>query len=368
MLNKLAVLLVLLGSLGSASLLGFLEALGAGQSEWVELDHGSGVLQGVALTRTEGRGLLGAEGGLNFVGVDDSANVSGGEDSRRNTETRLDLGVSLLGSEDGVKGLESRLGPDDKTTDVTTRGELEEVKTVDVAEIQTLDVAEGSDKGIVSTLLVVDEERASTLDITSVSGLTLTSADGVGVSNTFQVSTSSEGLEEGNSFLGLGDRVNVNISDYQRNFSNLLNAVTTGQNKRGKRGGREGRASGITTLSLADLDVPSSPYLSSTKHTTTTAHVTEGTLTRSVCTSTSNTRDTRHSSTSSPTLSRGLLTSKSGYSVWLTMILVHASVDADNKISTDGGSEDGREGGGALLFSLKRLDGNKGSRRLHKHE
>jgi hypothetical protein len=98
---------------------------------------------------------------------------------------------------------------------------------VNVAEVQSLDVAEGSDEGIVSTVLVVDEKRSSSLDITSVPGLTLTGTKAAGVSNALQITSSSKSCEKGNSLLGLGDGINIDISNDQRNLSDLLNTVTT---------------------------------------------------------------------------------------------------------------------------------------------
>lgn len=236
---------------------------------------------------------------------------------------------------------------------------------MNVSKVNTSDVTEGSGESTRLLTLVVDNERASAVDVTSVSGLTLALADSVRSIDTVQVRLSSKSGEEGYGVLGLEYGINVSIGNDQRNLSDLFNAVTTGQNKRGEGRGRQSRDGGITTLSLADLDVPSSPHLSGSKHASTTTHVTEGTLARSVSTTSCDTGDTRDGSTSTPTLSGSLLTSNLGYGVWLTVVLVHAGVNTYNNVTTDGGSEDSRKLGSAGLLSLRRLDSNERSRRLN---
>jgi hypothetical protein len=62
-------------------------------------------------------------------------------------------------------------------------------------------------------------------------------------------------------------------------------------------------------LVLVDLSVPSAVGLGWGEHTTTTAHVSESSLAGTVSTATSNTWDTCNSTTSTPRLSRGLVTS-----------------------------------------------------------
>jgi len=126
--------------------------------------------------------------------------------------------------------------------------------------------------------------------------------------------------------------------------------VSTSKDQRINRGSSQSRDSSESALGGRDLDVPSSPDFGWGKHATTTTHVTKSGLSRSVGSSSSNTRDTRHSSTSSPGLSRGLGTSKVRNSVGLTVILVHFGVNINNDVRTNRSSEDSWEGeGGGLL-------------------
>jgi len=303
----------------------------SGQSEGVEANHRIHVLQGVSLARkrTSG-GLDGAEDALDFFGSHDSANVGVGADGGRRVESGFFGGSSLGGTKDGVEGLEGAFGPDDETTNVTTRGELEEVQSVYVASINTLDVAEGSDERIVSaSFLVVDEERSSALNITSASGFTLTSTEAVGVLHSLQVSIEAEERKEGNGILGLGDGVNVGISNNERDFCEGIDAVSAGLNERCKGRSRKCGTGGKSALTFADLNVPSSPNFGRCEHASSSAHVTESSLSGSVSTTSRYTRDTGHGTTGSPTLCRSLFSSFFGNGIWLSVILVHSGVNAD---------------------------------------
>lgn len=68
------------------------------------------------------------------------------------------------------------------------------------------------------------------------------------------------------------------------------------------------RNKGITFLINVDAMMPTSPWLGRGKHASTSAHITERTLTRTVSTTTTYTRYTCHSSSSTPWFSRGLMT------------------------------------------------------------
>ena len=97
--------------------------------------HESLVLKRVllALGGNVGVDALHAELGLDLVGVDDSGEVSAGHHVSAELEsTLLDTSLSV-GTEDVVEGLEGVLGEDNKSTEVTTWGELEEIQAGDVA-------------------------------------------------------------------------------------------------------------------------------------------------------------------------------------------------------------------------------------------
>ena len=82
--------------------------------------------------------------------------------------------AGLPGSVERVEFLECRLGPDAEASDVATRRDLEEIEALDVDEGRARDVTEGARDAVV---LRVDDERAATLDATTVAHLTLTSPE-----------------------------------------------------------------------------------------------------------------------------------------------------------------------------------------------
>ena len=145
LLSSLAVLLdVGSSSLGSISLL--LLLVGASNLvEGVESVHESAVLKRVLLSDVlDNGGLDLAELGLNLIGVNDSGEVSAVHHvSVENVSTLFNVSSAVV-SEDTVEGLEGVLGPDDESAEVTTGGELEEVKSVNVDEVDTWEVSGGS--------------------------------------------------------------------------------------------------------------------------------------------------------------------------------------------------------------------------------
>merc|ERR1719361_796127 len=133
---------LLLESLSAGSLasldgfdLGGAEGLG-GRVE--DLHHGL-VLERVllALGGEVGVGLHGTELALDLIRVDDASEVGAAHHVAAKLEASLSDGALTVGAEDVVELLESILGEDDKSANVTTRGELEEVQSGDVAGVDT---------------------------------------------------------------------------------------------------------------------------------------------------------------------------------------------------------------------------------------
>lgn len=94
--------------------------------------------------------------GLDLIGVDDSGKVSAGHNRSVHVVAALFSGSIVVGSEDGSEGSEGRLGEDKESSEVTTRGKLEDVESVDVASVNTWKVSGGSLNAIL--FVVVDEE------------------------------------------------------------------------------------------------------------------------------------------------------------------------------------------------------------------
>jgi len=207
------------------------------------------------------------------------------------------LGWAVLGSKQGIEALEGILGPNAESTQVSSRGELQQVQVLDGNELNTRNVSEGLDE---RTLLVVNDQRTTALDVSSVSELTLSGSDAVGFNDSFDIIVSVEGLQQSNGLLGLINTFNeLGVND-QRDFGNLVNLVTTGHDQSWDSGGSQSRGNSVSSLVDWDLNVPLSPGLGWCKHSTTTAHVSKSSLARSGSTSSRNTRDTGYSSTSTP--------------------------------------------------------------------
>ena len=90
---------------------------------------------------------------------------------KRNAQVVFLVDGNLIeGAEDVIEQGEGTLSPDDETTEVTTRSELEEVEPPDVDYLNTGKVTEGLDNTVV---LVVDNERTTALAVTTVPELAL---------------------------------------------------------------------------------------------------------------------------------------------------------------------------------------------------
>jgi hypothetical protein len=186
----------------------------------------------------------------------------------------LDSRCLLESTENLVKETESTLSPDDKTADVTTRSKLKEVKSPHVDKLNTGQVAECLNDTLV---LIVHDERTTALAMSAVSHFTLTRTNLARVGHLENIPVCMERFKEGNSLFCFRERFG-GIGDNEGNFVNLLNTVAASKDERGKGGGGKGRDDSETALVLVHLDVPFTPGLGRSEHTTSTAHVTESTL------------------------------------------------------------------------------------------
>jgi len=265
----------------------------------VKTDKDTNVLERVLALGERTLGLAGASrlnDGLNFVRVDETGQVSVGQKRTGNLEALLDLRFGGGGTENAVKTLKGGLSPNDETANVTTGGELEEVEGGDGGELDTGDVAESTGDTFV---LVVDDKRTTALTVATVAELTLTGTELLGHDNLLNINVGVDGLEESNGFLGLVHGLDL-LGEDKGNFVDLFNLVTTGKDKGGNSRGSQSRGGSVTLLVDVGLDVPFAPDLGRVEHATTTAHVTESTLTGTVSTSTRDTRNTSNGTTGTP--------------------------------------------------------------------
>ncbi len=183
-----------------------------------------------------------SDDGLNLIRVDQPGNIGRGDLGGWEIETRLG-GVNVVKSRDGT------LSPDDESTDVTTWCELKEVKSGNWASLNTWDVSESLDE---TFILVVNDERTTTLSVTPVPHLSLTGTDLSGVGDLDDIGVSLDGLEELNGDLGLGHGLG-GVGDDEGNLLDLLDSVTTGEDEGWESRGGKSRGHSVSALTLVDL-------------------------------------------------------------------------------------------------------------------
>lgn len=209
---------------------------------------------------------------------------------------------------------------------------MEKVKAVDIDEFNTRDVSESLNHW---GLLVVDDQGASSLDVSSVPELTLSTSDLLRFLHSLNIRVCAESLEDLNclrSLLNVEDRF---VAENKWDFRDSSNSVSSGHNQSSRSAGSECGNNSKSSLVLVDLSVPSAVCLGWCEHTTSTAHVTESSLSGTVGSSSRNTGNTCNSTTSTPRLSRGLVTCLGGDSVGLSSVLSHISVNVLDDIETN---------------------------------
>jgi hypothetical protein len=330
-------------SLGLVVGVGLLFHSSEGGSVGVQGILGSEVSQGVLLLDgVEDLVLsLGSDDGLDGIGVDDLGNIGVSQDSSVEVISALFLASDSVRTEDLVEGLEGSFSPDDESTEVTTGSQLSEVKSVDVGDFNTGDVSDSSDEG--GVFIVVDEKRTSSEIVSSVSELTLTSSDGLGGSNSFNIFESTESLQEGNDVSGLFNTFDLVIND-QRKVGDVVNSVTSGEDKGSDSGGSQSGGNGVSLLLDVDLSVPSSPGLQGSEHSTLSTRVGESTLSSSGSTRTTDSGNSGNGSTGTPRDSGVLHTGGGGNSMSLSGVLGDLVMNELDDIKSDGGSADSGKG------------------------
>ena len=275
--------------------------LGVGSGVGVEAQHDLLVAKRVLLldigTLSAGLALGSADNGLDFRGVDETGQVSIGNEVGGQEEVLLKSRRGGGGAVDLVEGLEGSRGPDDETAKVTAGSELEEVESENRRGLNTGDIAESTDELLAINLGVVDNQRTAAGTEAAVTELTLTGTHLAGLLDLDEVVTGTESLEKGDGGLGLGQGSTLEglgLND-EGNLWDLGDAVTAGEEK-GRNGRSSQSGSGSETLLVqVDLLVPLAPDLGRSEHATRAALVTEGSLTGTVSTTTRHTGDTSDS-------------------------------------------------------------------------
>ena len=156
---------------------------------------------------------------LDFISLEDSLKISVGEDWSWHGEALL-----VSRRVDSVKSLESLGGVDGESSNVATWGELEEVKLVDWEEGNAGNVSHGLDDTVV---VLVDDERASLLDSSSVSHFTASGSESSGFLDSVDVIDGADSLEDADGGFGLLECLGSAVDD-EWEFWNSRDDVTLG--------------------------------------------------------------------------------------------------------------------------------------------
>ena len=217
---------------------------------------------------------------------------------------------------------------------MTTGSELEEIQSRDGANIDTGKVSCGALDG--SVVVTVDNEGSLAEGEATTSHFSFTSSIVFVVTNASEVTSETEvveALEEGGSFLA------VEVVNNKGKLGHIIDFVASGHDERTAGSRSESRGNSVSLLVEINLSVPFSEDLERERHATLTAHVTEGTLSRTVSTRTTNSWDSRHGTTSAPRLSGVFVTSNVVDSMTLSSVFGHVGVAELDEIVSDGGSE-----------------------------
>lgn len=347
-LRDASLLFKSVSSLLFISLIGLSLGLSHGFSVGVQFVHELLVLQGVLNLHFVSNEVFlgGSNNRLNFIGVDDSRDVSISQDGSFQLEVLLEFSSLSERTEHGVQSLNSGSGPDAESTQLSSRGEGLEVKSIHVGGFNTGDISESFDESDV--FIGVNNQWSFLLLISFISDLSSSGLKGLGVNNLLDVFVSSESLQERDGLVSLFERFK-SVFDNQGEFRDLGNLVSSGLDQGGKGGGGQSSGDGMSSLLEVHLSVPSSVVLEGEGHSSLSDHISEGGLASSGSSGSRNSGNSSNGSTGTPRFGGVSHTSFGVNTVGLSGVLRQVGVNELHDVQTDGGLEHG--GHGNLGFS-----------------
>jgi len=305
----------------------------------VQSVHKLNVLQGVAVNLVvlvDNIGLVN-NSFHDFFRADETFEIGVGHLGERKLDSLLELGLLGEGSENSIELAVGRFRPDDETSDVSSGSDLEKVQALNGKKSDTGNIAESTAK---SNVVVVDDNGTELLLVATVAHGTASSSVALGGNNLFDVGPDVGALEESYGILGLGEALNFvghNIWDLRDLFDPVTASLDESRDSRGS----NSRSNGVTLLADVDKAVPFAIDLQGSEHATSTAHVSESSLTGAVGTTTTDTGNTSDSTSSTPRFSGGLVTGFLGNSLSLTTVLTDLVEDNAHDIRANRSGEDG---------------------------
>jgi len=105
---------------------------------------------------------------------------------------------------------------------------FQEVEARDTAKLNSGNVSESLEQ---RSLLVIDDQRTTSLNITPVPQFTLTSTNLFGVDDLLDIGISVQSLQKSDGGLGLLQINDGFVRDDQRNLGDLFDSMSSGENK-----------------------------------------------------------------------------------------------------------------------------------------
>jgi len=113
---------------------------------------------------------------------------------------------------------------------VTSRGELKEIESFNVAEVDSRNISESLNHGC---LVVENNQRSKSSSPSAISGLSLTSSDGSVVVDLQTIIVCIDFLQESNGILGLSNVINSRVVDDKGDLRNSLDSMSSGHDQSG---------------------------------------------------------------------------------------------------------------------------------------
>jgi len=293
-----------------------------------------------------------------FLGLKKLGQVGDGHLGLGEVKASFLLGGHTPCAVEGIQLLEGGFSPDAEAANMTTRSQLQKVQFANLDGVNARDISEGLGQTLI---FVINDERSTFLDTPAVTHLSLSGPHPLRLVNLVDVIVSPGPLQEDLGLLGLGKGLNL-VGHNEWAFRGGLDAVTFGHDKSWDASGSNGRYHSVPLLGDRDLAVPPPVDLGGGEHVTSTAHVTESTLARSVGTTSTDTGNTSDGTSSTPGLGASLMTGITVDTVGLSVVLGDLVVDEGHDVGPDWSLENGwkadRVASNFLLFVI---DGDQGA-------
>merc|ERR1711990_644654 len=178
-----------------------------------------------------------SEFGLDLIRVYDPGEIGAGHDRTGESVSLLLVRWGSISSEDRVELIKSILGEDGESTEVTTWSQLEDVKSVNIASLNSWQVS----GGLLHILggISVDNKWSLSHDVSRVSVFSNTGSDFLGSLDLQEFVGNTEFVQSGEEIAGGFLFTNSGVED-EWELWDIVNVVTSGHDERGACGGSEG--------------------------------------------------------------------------------------------------------------------------------